>query len=165
LDIAGADDRTDMMAQESLYGSIDCTEQSLVAYTDQRGTMIMTGDGEADWVEQENALSKLVGARLTSVQFVLDYLILGFDERGALTTLIWPEICHENKHASFGMVGYRDDLCSLIEKTVKSATMEQDETIRIHFENRAEIRIPLRSYQGRGERAILTGPKHFLLVL
>jgi hypothetical protein len=135
-----------------------------VAYTNQRGPVTMTDDAEANWVEQEKALSKLVGARLTSVQFVLNYLILGFDERGALTTLVWPEISYENKKITFGMVGYRDDLCSLIEKTAQSATMKEGETISIHFENGAEIRIPLRSYQGRGERAILTAPKHYLLV-
>jgi len=44
---------------------------------------------------QENGkklLLEIRGARLSSVQFVLDYLILGFDEKGALTTLVWPEI-------------------------------------------------------------------------
>lgn len=125
----------------------------------------MTPNDEADWAEREKALSKLVGARLTSIQFVMDYLILGFDERGALTTLVWPEIFNENKKTTFGTTGYRDKLCSLIEKPLQNATMESDETISLGFENGTEIRIPLRSYRHSGERAILTGPKHYLLVL
>ena len=33
-------------------------------------------------LQEQRAISRLVGARLTSVQFVLNYLILGFDEKG-----------------------------------------------------------------------------------
>jgi hypothetical protein len=124
----------------------------------------MTVNNEADWAEREKALSRLIGAQLTSVQFVMDYLILGFDERGALTTLVWPEIFNENKKITFERTGYRDELCSLIQKTLQNATMESDETISLGFENGTEIRIPLRSYRHSGERAILTGPKHYLLV-
>jgi hypothetical protein len=47
---------------------------------------------------------------------------------------------------------------------LKKATIGSDETINFGFENGTEIRIPLRSYQSSGERAILTGPKHYLLV-
>ena len=125
----------------------------------------MKNIGESpSWMEKEQAISRLVGARLTSVQFMLDYLILGFDEKGALTTLVWPEISVENKTMTFGTEGYRDELCSLIEKVAKNVTMESDDTVSIVFENGIEVRIPLGSYKGRGERAILTGPKHYLFV-
>jgi hypothetical protein len=125
----------------------------------------MKNIGESpSWMEKEQAISRLVGARLTSVQFILDYLILGFDEKGALTTLVWPEISVENKTMTFGTEGYRDELCSLIEKVAKNVTMESDDTVSIVFENGVEVRIPLGSYKGRGERAILTGPKHYLFV-
>jgi hypothetical protein len=124
----------------------------------------MMANNEPYLAEKEEALSRLIGARLTSVQFVMDYLILGFDERGALTTLVWPEILEENRKITFGMAVYRDTLCSLIGKTLQDATMGSDETITFDFESGAEIRIELRSYQHPGERAILTGPKHYLLV-
>jgi hypothetical protein len=119
---------------------------------------------QADWVEQETALSRLVAARLTSVQFVLNYLILGFDERGALTCLVWPVIIDGATKISFGGTGYRDKLCSLIEKVVQGIAMERDETIVIHFSNAVKMKVPLRSYEGQGERAILTGPKNYLFV-
>jgi hypothetical protein len=114
--------------------------------------------------EQEEALSKLIGGRLNSVQFVMDYLILGFDGRGALTCLVWPEILDTGKKIAFGMEGYRDKLCSLIEKAVKSAAMEQDETISIDFGNSVELRIRLNLHEGPGERAILAGPRQYLFV-
>jgi hypothetical protein len=62
------------------------------------------------------------------------------------------------------MNGYRDNLCSLIEHVAKKATIEPDETISIDFDNGIALRIPLQSYHDRGERAILTGPKHYLFV-
>ncbi|MGC2634907.1 MAG: hypothetical protein WA215_11915 [Candidatus Cybelea sp.] len=110
------------------------------------------------------ALARLIGARLTSVQFILNYLILGFDEKGALTTLVWPEISYERKKISYGTQGYRDELCALIEKVANNVTFDSDEIICIHFENDAELHIPLQSYKAPGERAILTGPKHYLFV-
>jgi hypothetical protein len=113
--------------------------------------------------EQTEALSILVGVRLTSVAFVLDYLILGFDGRG-LTSLVWPEIIDNGRKSSYGMEGYRDKLCSLIEKTTKSVAIDDDETIRVEFESGIEMWMPLRSCDRPGERAILTGPKHFLYV-
>jgi hypothetical protein len=94
----------------------------------------------------------------------MDYLILGFDERGALTTLVWPEVADGKTRLTFAMPGYRDRLCSLLVETLRDATMESDETIKFIFEGGTEMRIPLRSYVGTGERAILTGPKHSLLV-
>jgi hypothetical protein len=116
------------------------------------------------WVEREKAMLRLVGARLTSVDFVLDYLILGFDEKGALTTLVWPEILQGANVIRFGSSGYRDRLCSLIRSVVQSATIQTDDTIDIQFADDVKLRIPLKMCAGKGERAILTGPKHFLLV-
>jgi predicted class III extradiol MEMO1 family dioxygenase len=114
--------------------------------------------------KKNDALSRLIGARLTSVQFVLDYLILGFDERGAMTTLVWPELYAGRKKTVLGMQEYRNELCSLIEKTTKSVTISFNETISVKFENSTEMRIPLQSYKGSGERVVLTGPNHYLFV-
>ncbi len=106
----------------------------------------------------EAFLQKIVGARLTSVQFVLNYLILGFDERGALTTLVWPELFDGKASLQFGMPGYRDQLCELIEQVVEKLELTPDETIIIGLKNKAQMRIALRSYKTSGERAIFTTP-------
>ena len=109
-------------------------------------------------------MQKLLGARLTSVQFVMDYLILGFDTSGALTTLVWPEILDNERHIGFGDVGYRDGLCELIERRVRSADISPDETISIGLDPAGLLRIPLRKYALSGERAIFTSPKNGLCV-
>jgi hypothetical protein len=112
----------------------------------------------------EERISRIVGVRLTSVQFVLDYLILGFDEKGAQTTLVWPELHNVGTVVRFGEPNYRNDLCGLIEQPVLHAAVDDEETIKITFESGASLRIPLRSYRGTGERAILTGPHQYLRV-
>jgi hypothetical protein len=117
-----------------------------------------------NWLEDEKALLHIVGGRLTSVQFVLDYLILGFDERGAITSLVSPEIVQDADVCRFGSPEYRNRLCELITQVVQSATIKANDTINIQFDNDTEMRIPLNSYAGKGERAILTAPKHFLRV-
>jgi hypothetical protein len=109
------------------------------------------------------AVARLVGARLTSINFVLDYLILGFDERGALTTLVWPEVVLRERVVKFGDDDYRNALCRLIEEVVRAADCSEDETITFSF-GTAELRIPLKQRQSPGERAIFTAPKHFLHV-
>ena len=112
----------------------------------------------------EGVLKTIVGGRLTSVQFVLNYLILGFDAKGALTSLVWPEVtvaCHQHK---FGTTGYRDALCDLIEKVVSDAKISSDETILVKFDNDAELRIRLNSRTDPGEKAIFTSPKRQLFV-
>src|ERR1700733_4416065 len=100
------------------------------------------------WLQRNTGLLRIVGIRLTSVQFVLNYLILGFDEKGALTTLVWPEVLNNSTRFTFGMDEYRNQLCFPIGHVVDRATIEQDETIRIWYDDGIEMRIPLRSYQG-----------------
>src|SRR5450432_2314136 len=96
--------------------------------------------------EGELLLQTVCGARLTSVQFVLNYLILGFDAKGALTTLVWPEIHSADAVVRFGMSGYRDSLCELITQVVGTVEMTEDEIIYVTFANESRMRIPLRDY-------------------
>jgi hypothetical protein len=119
---------------------------------------------EANENEGEALLQTVCGARLKSVDFVLDYLILGFDERGALTTLVWPEIHDGDALLRFGTSGYRDRLCELIERVVRTVKISEDETICITFENDNRLRIPLRNHKAPGERAIFTAPQNHLAV-
>ena len=114
--------------------------------------------------ESVSPIQRIEGARLTSVQFVLDYLILGFDEKGALTVLVWPDIHRPGGVLKYGMEGYRDELCSLITHVVSGAGELGDETLVVHFDNGARFEMPLSSRREAGERAILTGPNHFLHV-
>jgi hypothetical protein len=117
---------------------------------------------EAEIKAGEELLNRICNFRLTSVEFVLNYLILGFDGQGALTTLVWPEIVDGENSLKFGMEHYRDSLCALIEQPVGRVEVSRDETILISFKNEVSLRIPLKNYERRGERAIFTAPKHHL---
>ena len=118
------------------------------------------------WLQRNTGLLRIVGIRLTSVQFTLNYLILGFDQKGALTTLVWPEVIQGNQVMRFGDAGYRDRLCELMDQVVTSAAIDAQDSIDIHFgTGTSHLHIPLRTYAGRGDRAILTGPRHYLQVL
>jgi len=116
------------------------------------------------WLDRNEGLLRIIGARLSSVQFVLNYLILGFDEKGALTSLVWPEVMHADHTLKFGDPGYRDRLCELIEKVVTGASMDSADTITIQLGDDDRLKLPLSTYGGQGERAILTGPQHYLRV-
>lgn len=112
----------------------------------------------------EGVLRTIVQARLTSVQFVLNYLVLGFDDKGALTTLVWPEIISGEEICRFGMKSYRDRLCELIEHVVAGVDMNEQEIIEVLFTSGEKLRLRLRDYQAAGERAIFTAPKGSLYV-
>jgi hypothetical protein len=102
---------------------------------------------ERDNLNKMAVLDPIIGARLTSVQFVLDYLILGFDEKGALTSLVWPEIISRaGSTVKFGMQGYRDNLCDPIAQVVSAVHVSEDETITISFGDNA-----LRIRYGKGK--------------
>ena len=124
----------------------------------------MTNDKDAELEAARETFLKIVGARLTSVNFVMDYLIIGFDERGALTMLVWPEFHEKGMQTSFGEAAYRNKLCSLIECPVIGTDFSQDETIFIRFDSEIELRIHLQSNQTGGERAIFTAPGGYLQV-
>ena len=65
-------------------------------------------------------LEKLKGRNLSAVTFVQDYLQLQFDGP-FLNIFVWPRITVSGKSLSFGMQGYRDELCGQIAKTVGGA--------------------------------------------
>jgi hypothetical protein len=114
--------------------------------------------------EGEAVLQKICKTRLTSVQFVMDYLILGFDEKGAITALVWPEIIEGENKLKFGAASYRDCLCNLICHVVESVEFSNDETITITFEGKSQLQLPLQERDSSLERVIFSAPKHQLYV-
>src|SRR5258705_4004932 len=100
-------------------------------------------------MERENdktgLLKQIVGTRLTSVCFVMDYLTLGFDEKGTLTSLVWPEVMDSVGNTTiFEEHGYRDRVCELVSQVVNDAQITNDETMLITFENGSRLAIRLR---------------------
>ena len=87
----------------------------------------------------EAVLKCIVDAPLTSVDFVLDHLILGFDSKGALTIPVWPEVVTRETSNRFGEPGYRDAVCGFVGRDVGSVTVSKEETITISFGSSDEL--------------------------
>src|SRR5262245_53722265 len=94
----------------------------------------------------------------------MDYLILGFDGKGALTALVWPEVRSAGTTKRFGVPGYRDALCELIARKVVAAASPDDESVLIELEGDSHIYLQFGEEAMAGERAILTGVNRMLYV-
>ena len=90
----------------------------------------------------ENFLDILVGEKLSSVTFVMDYLQADFDGN-RFTFYIWPVVTTENTEYKFGDTFYRDRLCSLIAKVVKHVTYVDNKEIIIDFGNNDKLFLSL----------------------
>ena len=84
----------------------------------------------------------LVGEKLSSVTFVLDYLQLDFDGNG-FTMFIWPTIISENEKAVFGEDQYRNKLCALIAKVVARIDYVENIFLNIIFDEVNQIQWPI----------------------
>lgn len=80
----------------------------------------------------ENCFDVLIGEKLSSVTFVMDYLQIDFDGN-RFTFNIWPLITVDNVGYKFGDALYRDMLCSLIARIVSKVTLVENEKIVIEF--------------------------------
>lgn len=110
----------------------------------------------------DNHLRQLFGSRLTSVIFVLDYVIIGFEGGRALTLLLWPTIYKDAQRSVSGMAEYRDALCSFIGALVTSAMIDSTK-LMITF-GVDTLTVSLEESTPSGERVIMTGPDNLLAV-
>jgi hypothetical protein len=107
---------------------------------------------------EANPLAAIEGCRLSSVEFVQDYVQLRFD--GPVLTAMAPvRVWTDGLCFEWGKQGYRDALCDRIGKSVRRAFSIPVQEIRIEFEDESEFSISLKS-EGRGEAefAIFSNP-------
>ncbi len=90
----------------------------------------------------EDFLDILIGEKLSSVTFVMDYVQVDFDGNG-FTFYIWPVVTIDNIEYRFGEPFYRDKLCSLITKIVKHVVFVNNKGIGIDFENESKLFLSL----------------------
>ncbi len=92
-------------------------------------------------------VSRLVGCRLHSVQFVMDYVQLRFDSDDAqgdpvLSCYVMPVVETPGGPVSDGALGYADALRSLIHDRVAATSEAPQKGIRIEFALRALVLRP-----------------------
>lgn len=89
-----------------------------------------------------NFFDLLIGEKLSSVTFVMDYLQLDFDGN-RLTFNIWPIVNVSNISYKYQQDGYRDKICSLITDIVSSIDIEIGSYLILEFSNGDSISISL----------------------
>ena len=105
-----------------------------------------------------NPLKVLEGSKLSSVEFVQDYVQLRFDGP-TLTAITPPRIRVLDELLEWGRQGYRDALCDRIGKLVSHASTIPEQEIKIEFEDGASISISLHPGDYRAaEAAVFDNP-------
>jgi len=92
---------------------------------------------------EEETLRAIIGSRLTSVEFVLDYWQLRFDGP-TLTVVTPPRVEFRGRRLGPGDEGFRDQLCDRIGAKVTSVAILPGESILIKFEDEGVFEVPLR---------------------
>ena len=88
-------------------------------------------------------LTQIEGARFTSVAFMPDHMILGFDAKGSLKTRVRPNFVQGQNLLSFGTPGYVDALCELIPRVIPKVAITAEGIIVLSFEGNARIEIAI----------------------
>jgi len=97
-----------------------------------------------DQVVDDRGLEMIVGESLSSVEFVMDYVRLGFND-STLTSFVGPQVQDLDRILSETDSGYRDALCALIGVVVSNADVHEEEFLRITFEDGRAITVSLRA--------------------
>jgi hypothetical protein len=102
---------------------------------------------------EEDVLQVIVGKRLTSVEFVHDYVQLRLDG-SLLNAVTQPSVEINGRSLHWGDVGFRDELCNRIGKSVALARIVPGEALEIHFDDTAIFRVSLRDRDYRTAEAV-----------
>jgi hypothetical protein len=117
-------------------------------------------DGSSGY-EPNELLSRLVGFRLYSVQFVMDYIQLRFDgptqDMPILNCDVMPAVAISGHTFTAGLLGYADALCSLIPGTVVHTEEATGIGLRIALDNGTLELHPARADIMWPEIAVLNG--------
>jgi hypothetical protein len=98
--------------------------------------------GVAPWVAN-GLLARLVGLRLYSVEFVMDYVQLRFDGDGVsagpvvLNSYVWPQVDYRGRSWSEPDLGYADALRGLIPGTVRATEEATGTGLRVDLDTGA----------------------------
>jgi hypothetical protein len=102
----------------------------------------------------DNSLQVLVGEKLSSVTFVLDYWQLDFDGSGfnvmSKITVKGPDWA-----VSSGEAGFRDRLCGQIAKIVLHAEFKEKDGVFIAFEDKTSVFLSTQDEDYQGPEALL----------
>lgn len=90
----------------------------------------------------DNPFKILIGEKLSSVVFVMDYLQLDFDGN-RITAYEWPIVKVSNNFYQISNPEYRNILCSIIAKNVIETNLIEEKELRIIFEDSSQVIIDI----------------------
>ena len=99
-----------------------------------------------------DGLEKIVGEKLSSVEFVMDYVQFRFSGP-VLSAFTQPTVTRGHETKTWGEAGYADALCKQIGRRVER-TAVNDEHVSIAYENGTLVLISLRDDDYRGPEAL-----------
>src|SRR5262249_41603018 len=99
-----------------------------------------------------DAIQVIVGEKLSSVEFVMDYLQLRFDGH-TFSVMTWLAISVDDRTTRSGEDGFRDRLCEQIAKIVRATDFVND-VLTITLEDGSTIRAFARDEDYRGPEAL-----------
>jgi len=102
---------------------------------------------------EEKSLQVIIGAQLSAVTFVQDYLQLHFDGP-RLTVFSHPVVILGDQTFHWGKPGFRDALCNNIAKKVTEAQVAYGDSIAIRFADGSTIKISLKDDSCLGREAV-----------
>jgi hypothetical protein len=106
-----------------------------------------------DFPTLTDALSRLKGTALSSVEFLRDYVQLHFDG-STLTAYTQPYLVRESKATSWGDSTYRDSLCALIGVQIEGTEVIEGRELTLVFDDGTALKVSLDNRDYRGPEAL-----------
>lgn len=103
-------------------------------------------------------IESLKSYEISGIMFIRDYIQFLFEGEtgnGILTTYNLPIAVVNDHHYEINSSGYRDILCSLIDKKVEEFKVTDDRKIKMTFENCVELIVPLEIDENQGFEAAM----------
>jgi len=101
-----------------------------------------------------DSLQVLIGEKLSSITFVLDYWQIDFDGNG-FNVMSQITVTGANWTSRSGDPGFRDRLCERISKIVSHTEFEDDVGVSITFEDQGRLQLSTKPEDYRGPEALI----------
>ena len=104
----------------------------------------------------KQAMSEIIGRRLSSVTFVQDYVQFDFDG-AVLTAYTLPTVNIGSQFLRWGEAGYRDALCEQISRNIREVEVNEQRVVLL-FERDVAISVSLLDKNYTGPEALTLSP-------
>ena len=101
------------------------------------------------------SLNDLIGQRLTSVTFILDYVQLGFENYYGMSIFNPIRLTGRAGEMDHSQFGFKDSLCGFINHTVSKIEYEQEKRVAFVFDRAGVVSVGLTDNDYSGPEALV----------